>query len=89
MWVMVRALLQMRRVGGVTDKPVVELVGSMGTAQTLIGPTGIAYAGGESWLARSRSVEIGPGTPLRVVGVEGLELIVEPASAGDGGATEG
>jgi hypothetical protein len=24
-----------------------------------------------------------------VVGVEGLELIVEPATAGDGGATEG
>ena len=89
MWVMVRALLQMRRVGGVTDKPVVELVGSMGTAQTLIGPTGIAYAGGESWSARSRAADIGPGTPLRIVGVEGLELIVEPAPAGDGGATEG
>ena len=88
-WVMVRALLQMRRVGGVTDKPVVELVGSMGTAQTLIGPTGIAYAGGESWSARSREADIRPGTPLRIIGVEGLELIVEPARAGDGGATEG
>ena len=30
-----------------------------------------------------------PGAPLRVVGVEGLELIVEPAAAGDGGAAEG
>ena len=28
------------------------------------------------------------GTPLRVVGVDGLELIVEPAPAGDGGPTE-
>ena len=88
-WVMVRALLQMRHGGGVADKPVVELVGSMGTAQTLIGPTGIAYAGGESWSARSRAADIRPGTPLRIIGVEGLELIVEPARAGDGGATEG
>ena len=88
-WVIVRALLQMRRTGGLANRPVAALVGAFGTAQTLIAPTGIAYAGGESWSARSRSAEIGPGTPLRVVGVEGLELIVEPAPAGDGGATEG
>ena len=88
-WVMVRALLQMRRSGGMENKPVVSIIGAAATAQTLIAPTGIAYAGGESWSARSRSAEIGPGTPLRVVGVEGLELIVEPAPAGDGGTTEG
>ena len=88
-WVMIRALLQMRRTGGLSNRPVAALVGAAGTAQTLIAPTGIAYAGGESWSARSRSTEIGPGTPLRVVGVEGLELIVEPAPAGDGGAAEG
>ncbi|MEA2652718.1 MAG: hypothetical protein QOI85_2439, partial [Chloroflexota bacterium] len=89
MWVLVRALLQQRRMGGVANKPVTALVGAGGTAQTLIAPTGIAYAGGESWSARSKGAEIGPGTPLRVVGVEGLELIVEPATAGDGGAAEG
>ena len=88
-WVLVRAMLQQRRMGGVANKPVTALVGAAGTAQTLIAPTGIAYAGGESWSARSRSAQIGPGTPLRVVGVEGLELIVEPAPAGDGGAAEG
>ena len=88
-WVLVRAMLQQRRMGGVANKPVMALVGATGTAQTLIAPTGIAYAGGESWSARSRSAEIGPGTALRVVGVEGLELIVEPAPAGDGGAAEG
>jgi membrane-bound serine protease (ClpP class) len=88
-WVIVRAMLQQRRMGGVANKPVTALVGVGGTAQTLIAPTGIAYAGGESWSARSRGAEIGPGTPLRVVGVEGLELIVEPAPAGDGGAAEG
>jgi membrane-bound serine protease (ClpP class) len=87
-WVLVRALMQMRR-NAVANEPVAALVGATATAQTLIAPTGIAYAGGESWSARSRDAEIGAGTPLRVVGVDGLELIVEPAAAGDGGATEG
>ena len=87
-WVLVRALVQMRRTGGVANKPVAALVGGVATAQTLIAPRGIAYAGGESWSARSRGSEIGAGTPLRVVGVEGLELIVEPAPAADAGATE-
>jgi membrane-bound serine protease (ClpP class) len=88
-WILIRALMQMRRMGGVSNQPVGALIGGMATAQTLIAPTGIAYAGGESWSARSRAAEIGPGTALRVIGVEGLELIVEPASAGDGGRTEG
>jgi membrane-bound serine protease (ClpP class) len=87
-WILVRALMQMRR-GGVANQPVAALVGGTAMAQTLIAPTGIAYAGGESWSARSPGADIGPGTPLRVVGVDGLELIVEPAPAGDGGATEG
>ncbi len=87
-WVLVRALMQMRKTGGVANRPVGSLVGGMATAQTMIGPTGIAYAAGESWSARSRGREIGAGTPLRVVDVEGLELIVEPAPAGDGGAAQ-
>jgi membrane-bound serine protease (ClpP class) len=76
-FVLVRAVLQMRarRSSGL---PIAALVGASGTAQTLIAPTGIAYAGGEAWSARSRSGEIGQGEGLRVVGVEGLELIVEP-----------
>ena len=85
-WVLVRALLQMRRTGGVANQPVAALVGSAGTAQTLIAPTGIAYAGGESWSARTSAGEIVAGTPVRVIGVEGLELIVEPAPGGAGGA---
>jgi membrane-bound serine protease (ClpP class) len=87
-WVIVRALMQMRRMGGIANRPVEALVGSAGTAQTVIAPTGIAYAGGESWSARTRAGEILAGTPVRVVGVEGLELIVEPAAAG-AGASEG
>ena len=88
-WVLVRALLQMRRTGGVANRPVGALVGAAGTAQTIIAPTGIAYADGESWSARTRSGDISAGAPVRVVGVDGLELIVEPAPASGGGAAEG
>jgi membrane-bound serine protease (ClpP class) len=86
-YVLIRALLQMRRRASPTD-PMLALVGANGMAQTVIAPTGIAYAGGETWSVRSRGPEIGPGTPVRVVGVDGLELIVEPAPAG-AEATEG
>jgi len=78
--ILVRGLLQMRRRASST-LPIRALVGAGGMAQTLLAPTGIAYAGGEAWSARSRSGEINPGTPIRVVGVEGLELIVEPTPA--------
>jgi membrane-bound serine protease (ClpP class) len=88
-WVLLRAIGQMRRMDGISNPPVAALVGATATAQTTIGPTGIAYAGGESWSARTSAETIRPGTVLRVVGVEGLELIVEPAPAGDGGSTEG
>ena len=74
--ILVRGLLQMRR-KATSTLPIRALVGAGGTAQTLLAPTGIAYAGGEAWSARSRSGEISAGTPIRVVGVEGLELIVE------------
>jgi membrane-bound serine protease (ClpP class) len=76
-FLLVRGLLQMRA-NRSTTLPIATLVGAGGTAQTLIAPTGIAYAGGEAWSARSRQGEIQPGKPLRVVAVEGLELIVEP-----------
>ena len=78
-FILVRGLLQMRR-RATSRLPIVALMGAGGTAQTLLAPTGIAYAGGEAWSARSRSGEIDPGTPIRVVGVEGLELIVEPTT---------
>ena len=76
-FLLVRGLLQMRA-NRSTALPIAALVGAGGTAQTLIAPTGIAYAGGEAWSARSRHGEIQPGNPLRVVAIEGLELIVEP-----------
>jgi membrane-bound serine protease (ClpP class) len=87
-WVLVGALLEMRRKGGVANPPVSAFVGATATAQTIIGPTGIAYAGGETWSARSRSGEIRPGTSLTVVGIDGLELIVEPAHGRSTAETE-
>jgi membrane-bound ClpP family serine protease len=76
----VRALMAMRRHPAL-PMPMTALVGAGGVAQTLIAPTGIAYAGGEAWSARSAGEQIPPGAPVRVVGVDGLELIVEPGDA--------
>ncbi len=78
-FILLRGLLQMRRHAS-TALPIAALVGAGGTAQTLLAPTGIAYAGGEAWSARSRSGEISAGTPIRVIEVKGLELIVEPTT---------
>jgi membrane-bound serine protease (ClpP class) len=75
----VRALLAMRR-QPVVPRPILTLVGAGGVAQTLIAPRGIAYAGGEAWSARSTGPEIAAGSSVKVVGVEGLELIVEPGT---------
>ena len=83
--VVLRLLVESRR-GRSPTLPMATLVGAGGTAQTLIGPTGIAYSHGESWSARSRGSEIEAGTPVRVVGIEGLELIVEPESSSEPGA---
>jgi membrane-bound serine protease (ClpP class) len=79
---LIRALMGMRHRAAFAD-PTATLVGAGGVAQTLIAPTGIAYAGGETWSARSAKGEITAGSPLRVLRVEGLELIVEP-EAGTG-----
>lgn len=79
---LVRALLRMRR-QPVFPLPANALVGAGGMAQTIIGPKGIAYAGGEAWSARTEGADIPRGTPLKVVGVKGLELIVEPAPPDD------
>lgn len=78
LWTVMRGVIATRRrpAGAL---PIAAVMGTIGQARTLIAPSGIAYAGGETWSARSRSGEIQPGSPLRVVGAEGLELIVEAA----------
>jgi membrane-bound serine protease (ClpP class) len=83
----IRALFAMRR-RPVEPMPMLTLVGAGGVAQTLIAPKGIAYAQGEAWSARSSGPEIAAGSPVRVVGVDGLELIVEPGEQTGTSGTE-
>jgi membrane-bound serine protease (ClpP class) len=74
-----RGLVEIRRRPS-PSQPMLALVGAAGTATTPIAPTGIASAQGETWTARSRQGAIPPGAALKVVGVDGLEIIVEPTS---------
>ena len=63
--------------GGVTLPP----PGTPGVVRAAIDGVGIVYAAGEDWSARCVDGCILPqGAPVRVVGQEGLMLIVEPAT---------
>jgi membrane-bound serine protease (ClpP class) len=62
--------------------------GSEAVVRTALAPLGVVYAAGEEWTARSDTGEIDPGAHVRVVGQEGLTLIVE-AGSGANAATEG
>jgi membrane-bound serine protease (ClpP class) len=58
--------------------------GSEAVVKTALAPLGVVYAAGEEWSARSETgAGIDPGAHVRVVGQEGLTLIVE-GSAGTG-----
>jgi membrane-bound serine protease (ClpP class) len=58
--------------------------GSAATVKTSLAPVGVVYAAGEEWSARSGTgAEIATGQQVRVVGQEGLTLIVEPGATGD------
>ncbi len=85
---LIRALMGMRHHEAFAH-PTEALIGAGGVAQTLIAPTGIAYAGGETWSARSTGGEITVGSPLRILSVEGLELIVEPQAETAPAASDG
>jgi membrane-bound serine protease (ClpP class) len=65
--------------GGTTTVP----SGSDALVRTPLAPVGVVYAAGEEWSARSASgTAIAPGDHVRVVGQEGLTLIVEPRTSG-------
>jgi membrane-bound serine protease (ClpP class) len=59
------------------------LIGLVGEARGKLAPDGPVYVKGAMWRGRSTSGAIAPGTPVRVRGVDGLVLRVEP----DPGAT--
>ena len=65
-----------------TDRESAGIVGKAGVAHNLIGPTGTVLVEAELWSARAAAgVEIAPGSPVRVIGMEGLTAIVEAEEA--------
>ena len=55
---------------------------SVGEVRRPLTPLGSVYAGGEEWTARSADERpLGRGTQVRIVGQEGLTLVVEPADS--------
>ena len=63
--------------GGRTNVP----LGIEAVAKSRVSPVGVVYALGEEWTARTESgADIEPGQHVRVVGQDGLTLLVEPES---------
>ena len=54
------------------------LIGKTGTVVNTEGVNGSVFLDGAWWSVRSSTGELEPGEQARVVGIEGLELIVEP-----------
>jgi membrane protein implicated in regulation of membrane protease activity len=64
--------------GGTSKVP----IGTSGLARTVVGASGVVYAVGEEWTARSRGgAAIAAGQHVRVVGHDGLTLLVDPEPA--------
>ncbi len=55
------------------------LLGTVGVARSDLSPTGVVRAGDDEWTAVSVRGPIGRGSQVRVVRVDGVRLIVEPA----------
>jgi membrane-bound serine protease (ClpP class) len=53
------------------------MLGLVGKAETAVARQGMVFVRGELWKARSET-EIARGEPVRVTGIEGLTLVVEP-----------
>ncbi len=77
LWLMGRSSLKAM---AMPTKNLSQLIGKTGEAHTDIFAEGSAYVDGEEWSARSK-VFIPLGSQVRVVGREGLVLIVEPVQA--------
>lgn len=71
------------------QKPLVNLlgmVGSKGTAVSLLTPEGLVKIQGELWVAKSAAGTIDAGQEVVVVAQEGLKLVVRAVDSGQGGA---
>jgi membrane-bound serine protease (ClpP class) len=54
------------------------MIGSVGTVREPLNPSGMVFTNGALWQATSTSGPLPAGAPVRVVGVDGLRLRVEP-----------
>jgi membrane-bound serine protease (ClpP class) len=71
--------------GGTSTVP----TGSGGVVKATLAPLGVVYAAGEDWSAKTiGGTEVGAGESVRVIGQEGLTLIVEPVGPGDAATEE-
>jgi membrane-bound serine protease (ClpP class) len=72
-----RAFARAYGAGGTSTVP----IGSEAVVRTGLGPVGVVYALGEEWTARADGDQpVATGEHVRVVGQDGLTLIVEPGS---------
>jgi membrane-bound ClpP family serine protease len=77
-WVAVRARRHHQTAPGLIGAGVPEH--ALAEVRRPLTPIGSVYAGGEEWTARAADdVTVGRGTQVRVVGQDGLVLIVERA----------
>lgn len=56
------------------------LIGAIAIARQALEPEGFVFLEGERWRARSVAGPVPAGHPVRVVGIEGLLLLVEPVT---------
>lgn len=59
------------------------MIGELGSALVDVSPDGIVQVGASRWRARTnRALEIKAGDPVRVIGIDGITLEVEPEAGG-------
>jgi membrane-bound serine protease (ClpP class) len=57
-------------------------IGSLGSVRRPLEPLGSVYVAGEEWTARAvEGSHLERGVPVRVVGLDGLTLVVEPEAS--------
>lgn len=76
--------IRTRRMQGPRDsQPATPAAGTIGEVRRPLEPLGSVYASGEEWSARTVDDRPLPrGTPIHVIGSEGLTVVVEPVASG-------
>jgi membrane-bound serine protease (ClpP class) len=75
-----------RRMGGLLGTSTGPLVhdGGLAEVRAVLSPLGVVFAAGEEWSARTADgAAAAAGTTVRIIGQDGLTLIVEPVDRSD------